>query len=382
MTEKTYENPEKPWRYGFTDDMEGHGKLYKQGSATKQSALPDNNEGCERVKRPLADRVERAEDYWSVVNKKNELENEEINGNSERVSILKAEIDSIINTAKKRDKIYSAFLKPKPISVDMGELGIQKAQYVDIKTEFTDPNKDPMVIVMGFGNNLNGLGGFSQRIAMETNQKVIMISQPDSLGGIVTNAFGKAVRKSKNFGPHTEFFKLAIKEILEEKNIDKFDICGVSAGAIMVSEIIKDKEFSGRIMKKNLIFPPGITKLTLLDIPKRLKLLKKTMGEQRKKGNLPKLMVTNIETIQKKKEQLKAQKKSFLAITLKLIQKYPWWNGLRDTNVVIADEDTVTYGIKNIDEVKSNPNLSIHVVSGGHELWGTEPERVIEKMVF
>lgn len=367
--EVVYELPEKQWRFGFTKDMEDYGDLYEKGSVTRQSLLNGSRqEGG--VRRPLSDRTERAEDFKKIMKLRSEICPDVV------------EIDGIINRAKEREKIHRAFLKPNPISVDMGELGIQSTIYMHIKTDTTNINKNPIFIYAGVGNGADGLGILPHRIAQETNQEVFMIAQPDSCEGNITDEFAEAVRTSKKFEPHVNFFKLVTQKILEENGFEKFDLCGVSAGAIIASEIIKDKELSQKIEKKNLIVPPGLTKLSLRDIPKRLKMQLDTIREQKKSGNLSKKMVTNIETVAKERRRIKSQKKSFNAMCLKLIQEYPWWRDLEDTRVIIAKNDAVTFGIKNIAKIKANPKLSMEIIDGGHEIMATEPEKVIEKMVF
>ena len=374
MKEKVCQIPEKKWRHGYTQDMEGYGVLYEKGLVTAQSLIYGENK---YVKRPLAERLERAIDYKEVMNKRSELRVEK-DGN--KALTLREEIRSIFNRAKKRDQIYTTFLQPKSISIDMSELGVQKADYADLITKDTHFDQPPIIFITGISSGIDGVGELPIELVLLTNKRVIVLTHPESWGGTVTKDFVKAVRRSKKFEPHTEFFKLTIKQILEERGIDKFDICGVSAGAVIASEIIKDKEFFEKIGKKNFIVPPGITPV-YENIFKRLVMQYKTIKDQKKKNYLPNSIVANIELIRKDKSKIKLQKKTLHTMAWKLGQKYPWWEGLGEVNVIIAEKDAVTYGIKYIDKVvNSNPKLKVRVISGGHEIVGAEPKKVIEQM--
>lgn len=374
MAEKEYAVPEMSWRYHMSKDMEGQDEQYENGFVTSQSVI---HEETEEIRRPLADRRERAIDFYEVMDKRNELRNET---DEEKKSILNDEIKDIFDHAKKRERVYSVFLKPKKVSVDMQELGVQEANYVDLATKDTDLDQEPIVVIPGISNDIWGGGEFPIELALSTNRRIILITHPESWYGSVTKDFMKAVWKSNNFEPHVHFFKSAINQIVGEDT--RFDICGVSAGAIITSEIIKDHEFLPRIGKKNLIVPPGITPAHEGFI-KRIIMQKKSFNEQKKKNNLPKLMVTNATSLIKDKEKKKFQKGTFLTMTYKLTKKYNWWKDIEtETNVIIARKDAITYGIKHVNEVISNPNLKVHIIDGGHEITGVEPEKAIEKMAF
>lgn len=369
MSEKSYQMPE--WNYGFIPDMEGHNKLYSDGLVTRQSVI---HEEVVETRRPLADRRERAIDFYEVMEKREELKNET---DREKISALKNEIKDVFSQAKKRERVYSAFLKSKSISVDMGKLGVQKAEYVDLVTQDTDLDQSPIVLIPGISNDTWGGGEFPIELALFTKRRIIMITHPESWYGSVTENFMKAVWKSKKFEPHVQFFKSAINQVVGEET--NFDICGVSAGAIISSEVIKDSDFSSRIGKKNLIVPPGITPF-YEGFFKRIGMQTKSLDDQKKKNNLPKLMVTNETLLIKDKKKRELQNNTFLGMTFKLAQRYNWWQDLEEANVIIASRDAVTYGIKHVDKVRSNPNLKVHIIDGGHEIPGVEPEKVIEKM--
>lgn len=396
MIEKpSFQHPEKIWTYGNAQDMIGNGPLYDKGLVTHKSLMPrtenQKNEKQPGYQRPLAERVDRAEFYKEVMSERENIRQEKesekgkrskkvLEKIEERIGTIKEYIKNIFGEARKKDKIYASFLDTKPMSVDMGILGTQKIDYVDINTEYTDTTKNPIFIIMGIGNDSNGLGIFPHELAMETDRRIIMLPQPDSYHGKVTGRFMLAELFSRKLGPHTRFFKSAIETICGNEGIEKFDICGVSAGAVIAADLIKDKDLTKKIDKKNLLVPAGITPIYENPI-KRLIMQKKTMEDQEKKGNLPKTMVTDFESVQKSWLDRIFQQGTFYVMALKLAGRIPWWKGLKDTNIIIAREDAVTYGIKHIDKVASaDPSLKIKIISGGHERHAVEPKDAIKEL--
>lgn len=381
----SFQHPEERWTYHHGEDMRGKGPLYEQGLVTHKSLIPGT-----KHQRPLAERVDRADFLKEVMSERENirLEKESEKGKrgkkvlekiGEKIGVIKDHIKNIFGEARKKDKIYGAFLENKPISVDMGILGTQKIDYVDINTEYTDNTKNPIFIVMGIGNDSNGNGSFPNELAMETDRRIILLPQPDSYHGKVTGRFMLAELFSRKFGPHTKFFKSVIEQICEKEHIERFDICGISAGTIVASNLIKDKELAKRIDKRNLITPPGITPIYENPI-KRAKMQRETLEDQKQKNNTPRTMVTDFEMVKKSWLDRIFQQGTFYVMALKLAGKYQWWKDLEDTNVVIAQEDALTYGIKHIDKVKANKSLRVETISGGHEVVAMEPKKVIDQM--
>lgn len=268
----------------------------------------------------------------------------------------------------------------EPITVDMGKLGIQKANYVDLSFRGTDLTKPPIVFIPGISNDVNGTGEFALELALSTKRRVIMLTYPESPQGKVTKQFCKAVLKSSHFGAHVEFFKGAIQQVVG--NDSNFDICGLSAGSVIVSEISKDKDYAKRIGKINLIVPPGMTGLSPMDVRKRLKMNEEAFSKIEEDGSVGKLMVTNLKFLDRTKEDINVSEWTFRFLALKLMKKYNWWEEMKEARVIVARNDGVTYGIKNIDVLKNNPNLSLEIIDGGHEVPAVNPEKVIEKMVL
>lgn len=368
MTEK-YQFPPEQWSYGLTEDMMGgQGKLSQRNLLTK----PFKD-------RTVAERMHRAEDYEAILNKRRELKEAIGNNDEKEVFELKTGIKNILDESKKRGEVYFNFLNGiRPISVDLGKLGVQEANYVDLSFKDTDLTKPPIVFIPGISNDVNGTGEFALELALSSKRRVVMFTYPESPQGKVTKQFSKAVLKSGQFEPHVRFFEGAIEQVLSKDGY--FDFCGVSAGSIMVSEISKDKDFAKRIGKINLIVPPGITGLNPLDIKKRLEMNNEALKKMEEDGSVGRLMVTNVKFLDRTKEDINVAEWTFRFLTLKMAREYKWWEGMSEARIIVAKGDGVTYGIKNVDKLKDNPNLSLEIIDGGHEVVAVNPGRVIEKM--
>lgn len=367
-----FECPPRPYQYGLREEMSrnGLGKLTELGMATRKSNLPGSDE-----MRPVALRVDRADFCKTVTELREDLKSGELDKET-----YKTKIAYLQEGLENKDNVYLSFLEGvKPLMVDMGKLGTQRANYIDLSFEGTDLSKPPIVIIPGISNDLNGSGEFPLKLALK-GRRIILITYPESWHGKTTKEFAMAVGKSNNFQPHTDFFKLAINQILGDKT--SFDICGLSAGAIMASEITKAKNFSDRIGKINLIVPAGITGINLFDVKKRMEMHQKSMKQQEEDGMLPKLVVTNLEFLERTKKEVKTSEWTFRFLTLKLMKEYKWWQGMKEARVIMCKDDGITYGIKNVRNLGSNPQLSIEIISGGHETPATNPDKVIEKMVL
>jgi hypothetical protein len=331
--------------------------------------------------RTVAERTHRAEDYKVILDKREDIAQAE--DDKEKVFKLRSEIRDVLSRAKNRREIYSNFLNPdniKHFSVDMGELGIQEANYIDLSFSETDFKKPPIIYIPGISAGTDGSGELALEVALYLRRRIIILDYPESPQGKVTKAFHKAVSKSNNFGPHVEFFKKAINFAIGE-NLG-FDFCGVSTGSIMASEISKDKNFANRIGLINLLVPPGLTKLRAADIKKRWKMESESTKKMEEDGSIGKKLVSNYKVLNRSKADVKATNRTLLALGLKLIKEYKWWEGMDSkARIIIARSDGITYGIKNIDKLKNNPNLSVEIVDGGHNELQTNAKVWIEKMV-
>lgn len=364
MTEKDHVG--SSWSWGSKSEAV-RGAAYNLGLTTKES----NILGTE-IDRPWGLLAERADIYKEIV--------ENWGNKEEKIKLLEK--------AKIIDNLFEQFLKNvKNVEVDMGTLGKQSSEYVELIPKGADLEEPPIIVVTGIANNYDGCAGFGIILAFLTNKKVVIFGHPESSHGKVTNKFAEAVEKSDNFGPHKEFFKSAINQVVGEET--EIDICGVSAGSIIVTELMKDKNFNKKINQANLIAPPGEMEVKPQNVLKRLWMEGKALVADKQIKFWPKLIASDLKPAVKNETDWKAMKKTFKAMTDKLSHRYEWWkNDLisgkgNNTRVIIFKNDGVTLGIEGIGEIRrKNPNLELTTMDGGHGTGAIESEKVIKEMKF
>ena len=361
MTEKNIEFrfPELKWSH--TDNAVGRAISYTLGKITKETNLDKG------IKRPISLRSERADIYNEILKTKDR---------DKKVSL--------IEKAHELDNLFSQFHKgKKSIEVEIEGLGKQSAEYAELKSKDADLNKAPIVLILGISNDLDGAGDFPIKLAMVSKRKTVVFTYPESWHGKVTKEFGEAVGKSDKFKPHVDFFRSAINQVVGSET--EIDICGISAGAIMTSELIKDKEFNKRINQANLIVPPGIVDMDMKNVIKGLSREFKSLIFNKKDSR--KISILNPEKIKKTADERKNAIVTFTNLAKKLSQEYPWWKSEllsgkgRKTKVIICEQDGVTNGVDGLEKIKENKNLEVVLMkNSSHETPASNPEGVIEQM--
>jgi hypothetical protein len=342
---------------------------------TRASTFPG-----EDLKRPVANRWNRA--YF--VNKIHSIREAYKQYKKDGLGYMtkeeyEQETKSLVSDIKVMDELFPKFLNgEEKVSVDMGELGVQEAEYVYLTSSRTDFSKRVNVVVPGYSNDRYGGGMLPLTLALYSNAPVLLLTYFEVPRGKMTNETKKAVKKSKDFGPHVEFTEGAINQILGKNS--KFDFTGVSAGGVIVAQISKKREMAGRIGNINIVNPPGLAKLERI-IP-RLWIHHKSMAEIKRNGMAARLLVANEKKVTTTKEDLKRFESMKRHWVYCLAHEFNWWEKMGKARVIIAKDDGITDGFENIYKLESNPNLSVRVVEGGHEVPGTEPEKVIEQMLL
>lgn len=325
-------------------------------------------------------RAEHAKYYKRIVDIRNALKSE--NDNETR-SDLHNQYKEIVEEMRLFDDLSWQFQNNRqPIEVDLGETGTQMAVAVTLRPENIDPQKTPLIIIPGISSNIEGVGAFPVKLAMESRQAVTIIGHPESWMGRVTPEFSQEVKKSENFEPHTTFFKKAINQIIGGET--GFDLCGISAGCVLTGEITSDNEFNQRIGKINLIVPPGFTDMSkisnlLIAAPKML---------QESFSKDPRFTTSILDSINESKEQRGLKIDTYKAIRGHLLKKYNWWENPnlhqnRKTKVILSEKDGVTLGGVYGQKLLNQSSFDVSVIKDGvHGTFAKEPERIIEKMDF
>lgn len=355
MTEKEFPYPQ----FKYTDNKVGKTIFHAMGDITEESKIRGTKDT-----RPLSLRAERAELYKQIKETK-DLDQKK----------------QLIEKAHDFDYVFDQFLNNrKDVSIGIDNLGEQSAQYVILEPPKVKENKTPIVLMPGISNDLDGVGDFPLKLAL-SGRKVVMIAYPESWFGKVTKRFGDAVKKSDKFGPHTTFFREAINKIVGQS--EKVDLCGISTGAIITSELVKDKDFNKRVDSATMIIPPGIVKIKSVT----LGMVEEIIPTIIKEGKLiTRISVFNPERIKITDENRKLMLHTYRALEKKVCQKYEWWkNDLttgsgKKTRVINCNQDRVTKGYKGIEEVKLNKSLIVKEIEGGHTMPAVEADKVIEQM--
>ena len=292
--------------------------------------------------------------------------------------------ESFFSEADILKDLFDQFINErKEIEIDMGELGKQKSQYCCLTPKNNDLSKPPIVLIPGISNDLDSIGGLPIKLAA-SGRRVIMIGYPESWMGKITKDFRNAVEKSEKFEPHVEFFKSVIENLLGFDN--QIDMVGISTGSIIISELMKNKNFNLRINQSNLIIPPGLINVGSLDISMAKELLALVFSGKIK--YMKRARVNNSIKIIKTVEDRKLSDSTYRALECKVRQKYDWQKSNlisgsgKKTEVIVCDQDQVTKAKKGIKELEKNKTLIIHRISGGHLTPGIEAKRVIEKMII
>lgn len=341
--------------------------FYLMGKVTRAGYLgrsPDNPEG---ISRPLFSRAKRAELYKKIIStsKKNRRLRE-----------------TIIEEAHLRDGITEQYLNQGEIVVTLPELGEQKARYINVtppeslKTEETK-SKAPIVMIPGISNDIECVGGIVQEASM-LGRRIIVIGYPESFQGKTTNELAEAVREDEGYGPHVEFYKSAINQLMGENG--QIELWGYSTGAPIVANILNDPEFQNKTENAVLICPASSVNQSVDSI--KLGMLH-DIGFIQSLKLFPRLSWTYDNTVKRSKDQKQLRKMIFGSLLKKVTTAYDYWKNakvLEGGSIVIVSgrNDHVTKSDKVKYQFLQNPQAKlIDLRNGYHVTPGVDAENVI-----
>ena len=349
MTERNYP------QYPMFDKPKTKDILYGVGLITHESNLKKTDE-----KRPLAERMDRAEFYKEFLKTDNKEKRKEI-----------------LSKAKELDNVFNQFSQnQQEIKINIDGLGEQMARYIIL--EPSKPSDQPPIILLpGISNDLEGIGEMPIKL-VASGRRVIEIAYPESWHGKVTKEFGDAVKVSDKFEPHTMFFKKAINQIIGE--VGQIDLWGVSTGALIASNLLADNEFKQRVDKAALLVPPGEINHKNFNIS----MSKEFLSTSRKFWLTTKVSVSNPEKINTSEKHRELMLHTHYALKEKILKKYLWWNRNLETGtgnktvVIIGNKDHITEAKKGKREIESNKTLNLYSIKlGNHSTPAVEAEMVI-----
>lgn len=284
------------------------------------------------------------------------------------------------------DEVDRQFLFQGTLKVNMPGLGTQEARYtiIDINPEVRDKQGPPIFVVPAISGDLTGVQPLMREAAL-FGKKLISVGYPDSYMGKVTSAFVKKAEESKDFEPHTTFFKMAIDHFMRESG--EFEIWGYSTGGGLIADILRDPKYQKRARNAVLFAPGGSTKQTLLEfvtksVPNELNAIKKEMP------NIQDVGVALWKRAPIDKGQGRLRNKAFLALLKKkVLREFPYWNDVKVKEggkviVVTGGRDLMTRAFERNSKFLENPQFVVLNDPDGHHVTPLfEAEYTIRKVL-
>ena len=288
----------------------------------------------------------------------------------------------IIEEAHLRDAIVEKYLNQGEISIILPGLGEQKSRYIDVlppealKTEETE-SKAPIVLIPGISNDIECVGGIVQEVAM-LGRRIVVIGYPESFQGKTTKEFAAAVEKDDGYGPHVNFYKNAINQLM---GIDgKIELWGYSTGAPIVENILNDPRFQEKTDNAVLLCPASSVDQSAMSI--NLGVVH-DLGFVRQLKLLPRLSWTSGSVFKREKDQKTLRKKIFKSLLKKLGTAYDYWKSAKVREggsivIVSGGNDHVTKSDKIKDQFLQNPQAKlVDLQNGYHATPGVDAGSVI-----
>lgn len=308
----------------------------------------------------------------------------------------------LVSKGHARDLLAEEFIsKQQEVKVEMNELGEQMARFIvltppeSLRTKESD-SLPPIFLISGISNDLESMGSLPQEIAF-SGRKVVTIAYPESWHGDVTEEFGKAAEESSTFDPHTSFFKGAIDNIQNMPQVQEelgdfqdFELWGWSAGALMVSEILKDPKYQQKVANAVIAAPAssvdqsGIKLPFDQEIPVPGPILKDQYHTFRHLENAANLSVAEKGSIEFTKDKRARMTRTYNALRKKVLKRVEWWNGDMQVRkggkiiVISYKQDELAKTYKVLDEVRQNKNLTVIELQGGHHGLKLRPVEFLE----
>lgn len=346
--------------------------FYRLGQVTKAKFL-DRSVGEPSIKRPLFARTTRAELYKQLKN----IPKEE---SEERKKIIKE--------AHLRDDITRQYLNQGEIVITFPFLGIQKARFINvippeaIKTSETE-SKPPIFLIPGISNDIECVGGLVQEMAMQ-GRRVIVVAHPESFKGRVTKEFADAVEKDSEYGPHVEFYKQAINNLIKEN--EKLELWGYSTGVPIAEKILNDPKFQDKTENAVLLCPASSVNQSRISmnigITNELKMLVS------KCRVVPKLSCTKASRNSKDEDQILLKKRVLKLIMNRIRNHVNYLEGARVQEggsivIVSGKKDRITKSSKATEEFLQNPKVRVlNLRNGYHASPGVEAEKILPLIFY
>lgn len=215
---------------------------YRLGWATARSRAGGKNQFPGQYDRSLWVRVRRAELL-------------------EELAAGKITKKAAVTHGKRLDSADRQFATQSIASIDMGELGEQKAEKVELfipkdgEDEEKARNKPPIFIIPAYSGDLYGIEPLLKEAAIASGRRVISVATPESHGGEANEKLEKAIVESQTMDPYVDFFKKAIDTFVGQES--EVELWGYSTGGVVMAEILTDSRYQDRVINAVAIAPAG-----------------------------------------------------------------------------------------------------------------------------
>lgn len=327
--------------------------------------------------RPFSLRAKRAEMYKQVIDAR-------LDGDT-------GEAKRLIAEARQRDEIAQQYLTQAEVTIDIQGLGSQTARYTEVRPpEGLDKGLPTIYLVPGISNDLDCVGWLMQELAMQ-GRSVISVGFPESFMGKTTEEFAKAVKDSKGYGPHAQFFDAALTALTPTEgkfvsdkgeqvpfNDHQIELWGFSTGAPIVAEMLQDPSLQRIVTDAVLLSPASTADQGAMSL--NAGVMKEAAYLASELGSLPKYTFSTgrkeLEDIaEEEPEQRKIKKGIYKTLLERVRTKMDGWKTARvreggSITIVSGDKDSMTKSYKEMndaDKVSSeNPQARLLRISDGH----------------
>lgn len=351
-------------------ESKGNKIFYGLKQSTRPSKVARSNE---RSERSLDLRARRADIYKKVV----ETEDPE-----KRKELLKE--------AHARDEIEAQYLSQGEVKVNMPGLGEQVSRYTMIESpegykSLEDDDQPTIFLIPGISNDLDSVGGLIKEIPLQ-GRNVVAAGMPDSQMGHVTADFVDAVENSSTLEPHVNFMKAAINELIGQGQ--PVELWGMSAGSMVVAEILNDPEFSERVKRAVLLSPAGtseqgVKKQTFGVVKEAVRVFKNPS----KGAHYSLTMSRHEDQIPKSEEEKALATRVFNSVREKTLQKFGPYRTMQvaeggQITVVTGRKDDMTRSTESNSDFRSHPQVElISLKNGVHNTPIIEAEKLVPKVL-
>ncbi|MEK7219034.1 MAG: alpha/beta hydrolase [Patescibacteria group bacterium] len=312
---------------------------------------------------------------------------------------------------ERRDRVAEEFLRQGTVTVHAygGDIS---ARYTVLQPPMREGkeagNLPPVVFIPGISNDLASVAPLAQEIA-HAGRTVIVIGQPESKMGHVTDEFAGAAEQAKAFEPHVEFFQEAIRALRQKvpSMTGDVEMWGHSAGCPMIAQMLQEgSSFPPQVSRAVLINPSASVALPVpapqsplgkawsklmgplnwIRDPINRGILRDLKGFIRRSRPIPDILVTGRRqdghVPQEEPEDTARRDRTFQAVLAHLRVPYEGYDTMHMRGgagivLVTCDRDSMTHAGERFTAQQHPANMRVMAMKGGHSEPLIEPEAFV-----